>query len=752
MAQLWFRSSVVKIKNRLKARAEWARRVGIAFGSVLFVSAGQAGADAPENALAPEPEAERAVLDRVLVEGAREREASRVASDAVKVGNAVQIVTAEEIQKGGYTNIAEAVQQLVRGANIGYSPDEGEYTIRLDGGGDRDTLVVLDGVPLFDRGPALEDIWGTTTIDPHMVERVEVFRGGNSLYFGSNGGIGVVSLVTKKPDGTTKGEFGINYGSFNTRELWGNFSFPLDADARHSLMIYGSSHQTDGPRIFNPDDFVDNVALAGGIQEYPLNRNNIGAKYLFAIDDSTELRLNVQYTQIEFQDAFPGTEVHSPNTTQFPIADLTFQKRWSDSVVTEFGAYYSNPKLFNTELYPEICRIDGGCVDPNNPSRIIPRGAWTGAVEPFPRKGFGTSNQNKAGYKELGLSLRNTIDLGRWLEIVPGVQFTRYQNDSDPIFPIGNDAATVTGVYLDVRPKLPFSPDTGLSLAVRHDFADAFDDETVWKFGARQPLGAGFYVRANGGTSYSVPRNNELFNESPTLVGNPDLKTESTKTYNAGLGVARTMFDRPLSAEVGMFRTDITNRIQTTSGLTPNTYFNNSALTEIRGLTADVEWQISELFDMSLSYTKQDAAPASGALQGVQINETPEWFINGSVNFHSESGRYQVSLLPRYQGPEYATGGVNVNGVPMFRHNFGEYFVLNATASLLLGDDLQHRFMLRFVNLTDEKYAERYGYRNMLYSVAYNTGQIALNSPEYFRGYPFEGKPRAFYVSYQLRF
>ena len=69
------------------------------------------------------------------------------------------------------------------------------------GGADRATLRVRDGVPLYDRGPALEDIWGTTTIDPHMIERVEVFRGGNSLFFGSNGGIGVVSLVTTTPDG-----------------------------------------------------------------------------------------------------------------------------------------------------------------------------------------------------------------------------------------------------------------------------------------------------------------------------------------------------------------------------------------------------------------------------------------------------------------------------------------------------------------------------------------------------------------------
>jgi outer membrane cobalamin receptor len=698
----------------------------------------------------PTVAAQNRVLDEVVVESTRVRQASRAAQDAAALGNAVQIVTAEEISQGGYSNIAEAMQQLVRGANVGYSPDEGEYTIRLDGGGDRDTLVVLDGVPLFDRGPALEDIWGSTTIDPHMVERIEIFRGGNSLFYGSNGGIGVVSIVTKRPDGTTKGEFGVSYGSFNSRELWGNYSFPLGE--RHSFMFYGSSHNTDGPRIFRPEDFVDNVAAAGGIQEYPLNRNNIGAKYLFAIDSSSELRINAQYTQIEFQDAFPGTEVHSPNTTQYPIIDVSYQKRWSDKLLTEASAYYSNPQLFNTELYPEICRVASGCVDPNNPARIIPRGAWTGAVEPFPNKGFGKSNQFKAGFKEMGLSVRNVIDVAEWLQIVPGVQVVRYQDDSDPIFPVDDDVATVTGVYLDVRPRLPFSPGTALSIAARQDFSSDFEDRTIWKFGARQSMGGAFYARANGGTSYSLPRNNELFSDSPTLIGNPNLQTEETETYSAAVGVATTLAGRRFAAEVGMFSTDISNRIQTTAGLTPNTYFNNEAITEIRGITADVEMRISSMVDFSLSYTKQDSVPASGPLKDTQINETPEWFVNGSLNFRSPSNRYQLSLLPRYQGPEWSTGGVSVNGVPMLRHNFGEYFVLNATAAVLAGERQQHRFQLRFVNILDEEYAERYGYVNMLYSEAYNAGRIALNSPEYFKGYPFEGKPRAAYVSYQLRF
>jgi outer membrane cobalamin receptor len=681
-------------------------------------------------------------LENVTVEGNRERAASQVAVELSEFGNQVQIVTSQQISEGGYTNFAEAVQQLVRGANIGYSPDEGEYTIRLDGGGDRDTLVTLDGVPLFDRGPALEDIWGSTTIDPHMIERIEVFRGGQSLFFGSNGGIGVVNIVTKQPDGTTKGEFGANYGDFNTRELWGNYSFPLDAEGKHSAMVYGGYTSSDGPRIFAPETVVDNIARAGGIQEYPLNRNNVGFKYLWKIDDTSQLRFNAQYTQLEFQDPFPNTTVAAPNRTEYPIANLRYTKDWSNSLAMEIEGYYSNPQLSNTELFPQVCKVPAGCIDPNTPSRTIPYGQYTGAVIPYANQGFGEGNQFKGGFKEYGLSARATIDVTDWLETVVGVQSVTYQDDSDPIFPVGDEKTTVNGVYLDLRPRLPFSPDTAISLAGRIDFADAFDSKTIWKFGLKQGTGAGTYVRANGGTSYSLPRSNELYANSATFVGNPNLQTEETETFNVGVGFDRSIAGRRVQAEVGAFCTDISNRIESTVGLLPNTRFNNEAVTEIRGMTADLDVAVSQQWQLSLSYTKQEAKPENSDLQ---INETPEWFAQGSLTFHSESNRYHVALLPRYQGPEFVQGTYQ-------RVNFGEYLVVNATVGYWAGDKQQHRFQLRGVNLLDEEYAERYGFGTKQFSQDFLTGQVPLNSPGYFYPYAFEGKPRSYFVSYSYQF
>ncbi len=728
--------------------------VSCAIPSLALAEISAADADAPTKTARDE---------EVVVTAEKKVFASVKAVEAVKYGNAVQIVTADDIRASGASNMAEMAQFLVKGVNIGYSPDEGEYTIRLDGGGDRDTLVIRDGVPLYDRGPALEDIWSSTIIDPHMVERMEVFRGGNSLFYGSNGGIGVVSLVSKKPDGTRKGEFGISWGSFQSREVWGNYAFPIDEAGKHSVMAYGSMQATDGPRIYNPNDFVDNVALAGGIQDYPLNRNEIGLKYLWQIDNATALRINAEYTESWFQDAFPDREIHSPNTVRYPILDASFEKRWSPALLTEVTAYFTNPKIWNTEVYPDICKVAAGCLNPAT-NKMVAFGVYSGKV--FPNgayRGFGTTNQPRAGFKEMGFSVRNTINLGEYLELVAGAQTVEYQNDSAVQFPVGNATNTTTGLFVDFRPKLPFSPETAISVGARTDFLSGSDNKTIWKMAFKQPVWGGLYVRGNGGTSYSLPKVTELNNITSTSVGNPNLEPESTKTYNGAIGFNHQYNDISVSVELGAFKTEITKRIQGTTDFripagngfpARNTFFNNTALTRILGATADVDVNIGRNWHLGLGYTAQDSSLTSGLLKGEQINETPSWLVDGTMSWTSDDERLNLVVLPRIQGSEWSTGGLTnpVIGRGSIRKNFGDYTVVNATINYFMGANRQHQLQLRVVNLFDEKYAERYGFGNQLYGSAYNRGEFTTASPKYYFGYPFEGKPRSFYVSLSTKF
>ena len=113
--------------------------------SVKFCFSALMAATVVQSALAePEPgDSDTRRLETIRVEGqAVDALTSDIAVDFAEFGTQVQLISSEEIETGGFTNFGELASGLIRGANIGYSPDEGEFTIRIDGGTDRDTLLL----------------------------------------------------------------------------------------------------------------------------------------------------------------------------------------------------------------------------------------------------------------------------------------------------------------------------------------------------------------------------------------------------------------------------------------------------------------------------------------------------------------------------------------------------------------------------------------------------------------------------------
>jgi hypothetical protein len=81
--------------------------------------------------------------DVIIVEGQRitKDKSTALAADFVNYGTQVQIISDEEIKTGGFTNFGELAAGLIRGANVGYSPDEGEFTISVPRQHSIDTLA-----------------------------------------------------------------------------------------------------------------------------------------------------------------------------------------------------------------------------------------------------------------------------------------------------------------------------------------------------------------------------------------------------------------------------------------------------------------------------------------------------------------------------------------------------------------------------------------------------------------------------------
>jgi iron complex outermembrane receptor protein len=831
-------------------------------------------------------------MEKIIVEGKRiDSTISDIAIDFSKYGTQVQLISADEIATGGFTNFAELAAGLIRGANIGYSPDEGEFTIRIDGGTDRDTLLLLDGMPTFDRGTPLESIWPATSLDPRMIESVEVFRGGQSIYYGGNGGLGVVNAIYKKPHAGAqiKGEFGVYAGSFDTREMYGNIAMPLFGSDDHAIMFFARSYETQSNVLFDREAHIDTVQALGGFHEFPYSYNLIGTKYHWAIGDETNFRVGAQYATVDFRDSFPDRTIYQPNYTEFPMLNLSFNTRVVDNTTFELEGHYVAPILYNTEVDARVCQLprlgdlpagiqaraaEQGITGFSNatefenfansieglPSGCVtnPYGAFPGAAvaasqgyyvddngvpygtldNPFPigapigyviqsvagfgdgspTKGFGEGDQYRAGYIDAGLNGRFKSDWTDYFQTVFGLQYSTYYDNSDAAYGMNDDKVRTIGLYGDLRFSFDFIEGTSFSVAGRFDNNNAYEDETIWKYGFRQEFPMGIYVRSNGGTSYSNPTLAEIGARNGN-INNPSMQTQSVETYSLGLGINGDIWGGTYNFEISSFDTEIDNLFGSASidrvcpeiaklngennlvaniippdafcafalaeyklgNLTGNetSYFNRQQTQEIQGVTLDAsidiaEWQADFTFTNMSSeepnpiygLTALEAGTganlgyivpgAAGSSELRQSSERPEWSASALLSY-TPTDRWTISLNPRWQGPEWAYAGttqarlVDANAMRTNPDlNFGNYFVLNGSIQYRMGDDLQHRFLLRLVNITDESYFERASASaDKRLSTAGVRGEIGRYDSEYYYQYGWNGKPRSVWIQYE---
>ncbi|HBU36048.1 MAG TPA: TonB-dependent receptor, partial [Hyphomonas sp.] len=172
---------------------------------------------------------------------------------------------------------------------------------------------------------------------------------------------------------------------------------------------------------------------------------------------------------------------------------------------------------------------------------------------------FGTTDQRESGYVDYGLNARATYTVNEYIELVAGLQNTTYKDNSDDSFGVKDVKLTSTGVYGDLRLSLPVLDGFSGSFAARQDFNDNFDDQSIWKVGLRQNLGYGIYARGSGGTSYSLPKIDEIGAFGSGANINPGLEPQEVSAFNVGAGIDGDIFGGTYNVEIGYFETEIEN-------------------------------------------------------------------------------------------------------------------------------------------------------------------------------------------------
>ncbi|MFT3936934.1 MAG: TonB-dependent receptor [Chitinophagaceae bacterium] len=109
----------------------------------------------------------------------------------------IRVVNAQRIALSGATNIQQVLNNQL---GFRFSSDNtlGTSNVELMAMSGRNVKILLDGVPMSDRGDTRESL---NQVDINTIERIEIVEGPMSVSYGSDALAGVINIITKKNNG-----------------------------------------------------------------------------------------------------------------------------------------------------------------------------------------------------------------------------------------------------------------------------------------------------------------------------------------------------------------------------------------------------------------------------------------------------------------------------------------------------------------------------------------------------------------------
>jgi vitamin B12 transporter len=617
------------------------------------------GADAQE----PEVDQDGVVkLDSVLVTD------GRTPIEQEKSGRAFTVITGEQLEKNQVRYVADALRQ-VPGFAVSRTGSVGGFTqVRVRGAEANHLLVMIDGVEVSETSGGEVD-FGSLLVDD--IDRIEVLRGPQSAFWGSNATAGVVNIITKRgerngfttdarsdagTDGTFLGGVALRGGGEN-----------------YDVALSGTFRRTNG---FNISDF--------GTEKDGDRNATLNGK--FTVDLSPDLTVDGTLRYVNQKNEFDDQDFSFPPGPKQGLVidtdDETTLREFFGSVGASYvsldGALTQKARFTGSDTMREYF-TDGSEASSNEGDR------YTGNYQAT--YGFDTPGMLDARHQFTGGYEweRETFAPSHLIET-----FSRKTN-------------SLIGEY-----RGEFLDQIYINAGVRQDFNDRFEDAATWSLsGAWKIPDRGTRLHASVGTGVTNPTFFEQFGFLPdTFVGNPSLIPEESLGWD--IGVEQTFFNDGLVADITYFNQDLTNEIATV--FDPDTFFsspiNRDGKSKRQGVEVSAMVDFFNGFTATATYTYTDATEQtiaggprlrevkrpehSGSLTAAYAFYEDRARIFGEVVFNGkmEDLAFVPSLPPRVMPDPYTV--VTVGGSFKFTEHLEAYG--------------------RVENLFDEDYQEVFGY------------------------------------------
>jgi vitamin B12 transporter len=534
-------------------------------------------------AAAPLPAVAENEIDVVYAYARRERPAE-------DVGSAISVITAEDLEAGQFSFVADALK-LAPGIVIARNGAGGGFaSARLRGASSGQTLVVIDGIVMNDAS-APQGGFNFANLDVVDIERIEVLRGPQSLIYGADAIGGVIAIRTKRQAPglavfAEGGSRGSARGAATAGGAWGG------AFARATV----SGARSDG---------ISRAAAGAERDAYRTLSASLAAGADLGSRSTVSFFGRASRSRAEI-DGFPPPLFTLGDTQEIEdTTDYAFAGRLSHG-----GFESAEPGGFAGALALHLSGVDRATKD--------------AGVETFAAKGGRFGADYVAAFKVTPA-----------VSIEAGGEYERTSADVSGV----NETASAGAVF--ALAEATIAERITISAGGRRDEFSNFTGATTARVAAVYAFGQTTRLRASWGEGFRAPTLFELNFDQFGIVPNPDLRPERATGIDAGV-------DQRIGAvefSATWFRQRVADQID--FDFARNGYFNIDRV-ESDGVEVEASAAIGAHLSARIAYTHIDARDAA---TGAAILRTPEHSGSASLVF-SPTDRLSLSATAILNGKE----------------------------------------------------------------------------------------------------
>ena len=598
------------------------------------------------------------VFDQIIVTGAR------APLTINQIGSAATVITRSDIEQRQARYVSDLLR-AVPGFSVSHTGVAGSQTqVRVRGSEANHVLVLIDGVRAND--PATGDEFRWEYLTTGDIERVEVVRGPQSSLWGSDAIAAVVHVITRKGGGDPTFNGHVEGGSFDTRNagLSGTFGGP-----RWSASAGIEYLDTEGSNISRTGTENDASDITTASLAAQLNATN-------AVTLDFSLRATDAYSQFDPVDFF---------VTGLPVdGDVATQSE------TLYGQIAGKLETANNRVSH---RLSARFFDSDNRNYLD-----------------GLEDSSTASDR-FTLAYQADISLGEnLLALALEHEHTSFEQRGAIIFgdPNQQQEMDITSFIADYQ---------GLSrdrltwlISARFDDNSNFDDAISGRLSLAYDLSDTTTLRGALGTGYKNPTFTEMFGYFPgQFVGNPDLKPESSTSFD--IGIDQQVLDGAMILQASLFRQDLEDEINgfVFDSMTFLATAENMSGTSTRsGAELGAQWRLNNSFNLGASYTYTDSKEENFLGEEVQEVRRPRHAGSLSLGYRSSNRRFSAALAADYGGtrtdvffPPFPEPSETVSLDSYWLLDLTLHYELTKSSSLFA----------RGTNLLDEEYEQVYGYQ-----------------------------------------